>query len=386
VSAEPTIRGLGSRIGHALAGERIPWRALTRAPSRTRTLALAAATLIGLAVGPRTAPAQGNTGETLRQAIRLYEDLQVERALAMFRDVISPSTPFVVSTEQRVMAYKYLGAAHATLGKPDSASVYFRAAIERDPFVDLDGQQFTAREREEFANAKQRTFAVAIRPISRIRIDPRTEHVSFEVLSTHGAMLQVEVRNAAGETSVIFASENDGVRDVPWNGLLASGRLAPPGTYQLVLRGDSRLIPSRSDSARIFFTVEHDRPPLDDTLPDLGSAGLLPERYRPSAATLELAKGLGIGVAAIAIPTLLGKGSFAGPSRGIAAAVSATGITVGILGFRWRREHGDLTSNIAENSHRRATRASRNAEIERQNEAKLANTALIVGPAAGVGP
>ena len=90
----------------------------------------------------------------LHRAIRLYEDLQVERALAMFREVISPSTPFVVSTGQRVIAYKYLGAAHATLGQPDSASVYFRAAIERDPFVDLDGHDFTAREREVFAECK----------------------------------------------------------------------------------------------------------------------------------------------------------------------------------------------------------------------------------------
>jgi hypothetical protein len=342
--------------------------------------------LVAVTLVPRAMLAQGNTDETLRQAIRLYEDLQVERALAMFRDVISPSSPFVVSTAQRVMAYKYLGAAHATLGKPDSASVYFRAAIERDPFVDLDGQQFTSREREVFAHAKQLTFAVAIRPIVRTRIDPRTEHITFEVLSTHGASLRVEVRNAAGEASLIFESENDGVRDVSWNGVLGSGRLAPPGTYQLVLRGDSRLIPSRGDSARIFFTVEHDRPPLDDTLPDLRPADLLPERYTQSAATLELAKGLGVGIAAIAIPTLFGKSEFAGPSRGIAAVVSATGITVGILGFRWRREHAYLGPNIAENAHRRTIRAAHNSEVAHQNEAKLALTALVIGPAAGVGP
>jgi len=349
------------------------------------------ATLLGVALlvasgSARPAVAQGNTDETLRRAIRLYEDLQVERALAMFRDVISPSTPFVVSTEQRVTAYKYLGAAHATLGQPDSASVYFRAAIERDPFVDLDGQEFTAREREVFAQAKQRTFAVAIRPIVRTRIDPRTEHVVFEVLTTHGALLRADVRAASGETSRIFESENDGVRDVPWNGVLASGRLAPPGTYELIIRGESRLIPSRADSARLFFTVEHDRPPLDDTLPDLGPTDLLPERYRSSAATLELVKGLGIGAAAIAIPTVLGRQEFAGPSRGIAATVSAAGITVGILSFRWRREHADLEPNVAENARRRADRAQRNAEIKRQNETKVSMTALVISPAAGVGP
>jgi hypothetical protein len=339
-----------------------------------------------LTILPHVVGAQSNTDEMLHRAIRLYEDLQIERALVMFREVISPSTPFVVSTEQRVIAYKYLGAAHATLGQPDSASVYFRAAIERDPFVDLNGHDFTPREREVFLDAKQRTFAVAIRPIGRSRIDPRFEQMTFQVLTTHGALLRAEIRTAAGDVSPIFESENDGVRDVPWNGVLASGRLAPPGTYELVVRGDSHLLPSRSDSARVFFTIEHDRPPLEDTLPALGPTDLLPEHYPPSAPTVELAKGLGIGVAAIAMPTLLGHGEFAGPNRALAATVSAAGITVGILGFRWRREHNDLTQNIAENVRRRTTRLIRNAEIKRDNEAKLAMTALVITPAAGVGP
>jgi hypothetical protein len=335
---------------------------------------------------PGAARAQSNTDETLHRAIRLYEDLQVERALAMFREVISPSTPFVVSTAQRVTAYKYLGAAHATLGQPDSASVYFRAAIERDPFVDLDGHEFTAREREVFADAKQRTFAVAVRPITRTRIDPRTEHMTFQALTTHGASLRAEVRTQTGDVSSIFESDNDGVRDIPWNGVLASGRLAGPGTYELLVRGESRLIPSRSDSARLFFTIEHDRPPLEDTLPDLGPADLLPEHRPSSAATAELAKGLGVGVLAIALPTLLGHSEFSGPSRGLAATVSATGFAVGIFGFRWRHDHNQLTENIAENAKRRAARAARNAEIKQANEGKLALTALVISPAAGVGP
>jgi hypothetical protein len=342
--------------------------------------------VVWLVLAPRVAHAQSNTDETLRRAIRLYEDLQVERALVLFREVISPSSPFVVSTAQRVMAYKYLGAAHATLGEPDSASEYFRAAIERDPFVDLDGHDFTAHEREVFQDAKQQTFAVAVRPIGHTRIDPRTEHLTFQVLTTHAALLRAEIRTGAGEASPIFESENDGVRDIPWNGVLESGRLAPPGTYELVVRGESRLIPAAADSTRLFFTIAEDRPPLDDTLPDLGPADLLPEHYPPSAATKELATGLGVGLAAIAIPTLLGHGAFAGPSRGLAATVSVTGIAVGILGFRWRRQHSDLTDNIAENTRRRTTRLARNTEIRRENDEKLASTALVISPAAGVEP
>lgn len=349
-------------------------------------IALALAVAIAVGAGARPAEAQGNTDETLTRAIHLYENLQVERALALLRDVISPSTPFVVSPAQRVTAYKYLGAAHAILGQRDSATVYFRAALERDPFVDLDAEEFTAHERELFDDAKQRTFAVAVRPITHVRIDPRTEHITFVLLSTHGALLSAEIRNGAGEVSPIFQSENDGVREVSWNGVLASGRLAPPGRYELVVRGVSRLDASRTDSARAFFTVEHDRPELEDTLPSLRPADLLPEHYSASAATGELAKGLGVGLVAIAMPAIFGKREFSGESRGLAATVGVGGIAVGALGFRWRREHSAIAVNVVENTRRRAERAASNAEIVQRNEGKIAVTALIISPAAGVGP
>ena len=348
--------------------------------------ALIAGVVTVMAMGPRSAAAQGNTDETLQRAIHLYENLQVERALALLRDVVSPSTPFVVSPAQRVTAYKYLGAAHAILGERDSATVYFRAALERDPFVDLDAEEFTARERELFDEAKQRTFAVAVRPIARTRIDPRTEHITFVLLSTHGAQLSAEIRNAAGEASPIFQSENDGVREVAWNGVLASGRLASPGRYELVVRGVSRLDTGRADSARVFFTVEQDRQALEDSLPALQPTDLLPEHYPSSAATGELAKGLGVGLAAIAIPALFSKGEFSGPSRALAATVTGGGIVIGVLGFRWRREHSEIAANVAENARRRAAHAATNAEIADRNESRIAVTALIISPAAGAVP
>jgi hypothetical protein len=208
----------------------------------------------------------------------------------------------------------------------------------------------------------------------------------FEVLSTHSAALSVDVRGVDGSDTPLFQAESDGLRDVKWNGLLGSGRVAPAGRYEIIVRGQSELIPSRTDSARLFFTVELDRPALLDTLPSLRPSELLPEYYPPSAATVELAKGLGTGLAAIAIPTIVGNSQFAGPGRRLAAPVAVLGLAVGIWSFQWRREHSAIAPNIAENEHRRADRAKRNAEIERDNAMIIANTALIVSPAAGVGP
>jgi tetratricopeptide (TPR) repeat protein len=349
--------------------------------ARAFLLALAAAVLLR----PAALRAQGNTDETLHKAVQLYEELQVERALVLLRQVISPSSPFVVSSAQRVEAYKYLGAAHAILGQSDSASVYFRAAIERDPFVDLDAQAFTAVERAAFAQARQRTFAVAVRPITRTRIDPRTERMTFVLLSTHACLLHAEVRDAKGSVTPIFESENDGVREIQWDGLLADGHLAPGGRYEFVVRGQSH-ITDHTDSARLYLDVVLDHPPLEDTLPALGAADLLPEHYPASASSIELAKGLGIAVTALAIPLAVGDHKLGAGARGLAGVMAAGGIAIGAGGFVWRRQHNEIAANIAENTRRKADRDEKNAEIERRNDQRIAVTALVISPAAGVGP
>jgi hypothetical protein len=335
---------------------------------------------------PRTARAQGNTDETLERAVRLYEDLQVERALVVLRQVISPSSPFVVSQAQRVTAYKYLGAAHALLGQLDSASVYFRAAIERDPFVDLDAQTFTPGERDAFAEARRRVFAVAVKPIVRTRIDPRTEHMVFVVLSTHLGLINVDLRDPSGGVSAILSSENDGVREVDWDGVLADGRLAMAGRYELVVRGESRLNPGHTDSTRLYFDVELDRPALEDTLPALRREDLLPERYPKSSSAVEMAKGIGIALTALALPAIIGGKTLGPGARGIGIGVAVVGVGVGVGAFAYRSQHDEIAVNIAENARRKAERAAQNAEIERRNAAKVAETGLVISPAAGVGP
>jgi tetratricopeptide (TPR) repeat protein len=357
---------------------------VTRWPARSAWLV--AGCVAAALAAPRAARAQGNTDETLERAVHLYEDLQVERALVMLRQVISPSSPFVVSLSQRVKAYKYLGAAHAILGRRDSASVYFRAAIERDPFVDLDAQSFTPVERDAFAEARLHVFAVAIRPIERTRIDPRTEHMTFVVLSTHDGFLHADLHDPTGGTSTILASENDGVREIAWDGVLADGRLAMPGRYELVVRGESKINAGRTDSTRLYFDVELDRPALEDTLPALRGEDLLPERYPRSASAVEAAKGIGIALTALAVPAIIGGKTLGAGARGMGIGMAVVGVGVGTAAFAYREQHDAIAPNIAENARRRAERATANAEIERRNEQKIAQTGLVISPAAGVGP
>jgi hypothetical protein len=302
----------------------------------------------------------------------------------ILRQVISPSSPFEVSREQRVQAYKYLGASLAILGLRDSAVVYFRAALERDPFTDLDPRTFTEQERAAFAEARNRTFAVGLRPVTPARIDPSTERVTFLSVTTHAGALRAELR-VPGDTAglVLLDRESDGLREIAWSGLLADGRIAPPGRYTLVVTARSSRAPL-SDSARLYFDVQHDRPVLEDSVPPLRAGELLPERYPASAAARELAKGLAVSAAALVVPAL-GAGGLGG-SRAFAGVVSAAAAVTGVAGYVRRQRNREIRENVVENRRREQQRAERNAEVARRNAERIAQTKLVITPAPGLAP
>lgn len=355
---------------------------------RTR-VATVLAMVVLLAAAPAIARAQANTAETLADAMRLYEDLQVERAVVLLRQVISPSSPYEVSREQRVQAYKYLGAALAVLGKSDSAVVYLRAALERDPFTDMDAQSFSPAERAALAEARTRTFAVAVRPVEDNAIDPRTERLSFAVLTTHGAALRVDVRGAGRgttelETATLLDGESEGLREIPWNGVLSDGRLAPAGRYALVVTGRSRLT-GRADSTRIWFDLRHERQALEDTLPPLTAAELLPERNSASVAGRDLLRGVAVAAGALLAHSAIADRHLGGGGR-YAAAVAGAGLVAGTGAFVFRLRHRDIPENVVENARRVDERMRHNAGVRARNAERLAQTRLIVAPAAGAAP
>jgi hypothetical protein len=344
----------------------------------------ALALLFALFVAP-AARAQDNTAEMLQRAIRFYEDVQVERALALLRQVVSPGSPYEVSREQRVQAYKYLGAALAIQNMRDSAIVYFRAAIERDPATDLDPQKFSPVELSTFAEAKRRTFGIAARPIVRTTIDPRVDHFVLGFLTTHAAAARAEIRPAGSSSpgTVLFDGENDGVRELSWPGTLTGGRLAPGGRYEFAVFAQSQLS-QRRDSARVYFELVQEHGALEDTLPSLRPEELLPERHPPSAGRRDLAKGLGIALTAMVMPTLVGKPALNG-DRGMATTVATVGAAAGAFAFFARRNNMEIPQNIATNRRREAARTAANNAIQLRNNEKLALTRLVISPAAGAG-
>jgi hypothetical protein len=326
------------------------------------------------------AQAQGETADLLRQSRELYERLEIERALPILRRVVSPDWPFEVTDAQRVEAYKYLGASLSLVGRSDSAVLYFRAALERDPFTDLDPAQFTPAQVVAFAAARRLTFAVGVRAGGERRVDPRTQRVVFTAVTTHAATLRGTIR-AVGEAASItlYDGTNEGARELAWDGLARDGRLAAPGRYEVLVIGLSQMIVARTDSARTYIDLAHDVERLDDTLHTLAAGELLPERYRDGAAGLDLVKGLSVAAGALLISGILTNERLGAGQE--ARWVAGAAVGVGLTAFLYRRRHAAMPVNVAANETRRAARRAANDAIRQRNSERLGRTVLLIKPA-----
>src|SRR4051812_37854988 len=124
-----------------------------------------------LAVAAR--PAAGQVAEQLKSAEEAYKKSNTERAKDLFATIIASRQQ--VTQEQRVTAYKYLGAYWAlqsTPGATDSAKNFFLAAIDFDPFTDLDRTIFAADELAAFARARAAVFKTGVQPVEPKALDP----------------------------------------------------------------------------------------------------------------------------------------------------------------------------------------------------------------------
>jgi hypothetical protein len=175
-----------------------------------------------------------------------------------------------------------------------------------------------------------------------------------------------------------------GPRDVTWDFLLADGTLAPPGRYELMVRGESR-VRSEADSARVYFDLARQGPPILDTLPGIGGRDLLPVRYSSRLARADLATGAVLAAGGLAVGRLLPNGALGGEHRASTVMASAALLTA-VVTVLVRRHHPELPGNVAENARRQAARVAGNMSIRQQNADRLNHSVMIVTPASGAIP
>jgi hypothetical protein len=294
----------------------------------SRTFGLCALLLVAAAA---RLPAQTTTGQMLERAVRLYEDVEIEDAVAILRRIISPSEGLDASLEQRAQAYKYLGAVFALQPGPekrDSAIAYLREAITLDPFVELEPQSFTPGQLAAFGEARNRIFRVAVRPPRPDSLDTTSATLTFLCVTTHAALVRAELRSDGGTLLVLFDGPSEGPRAITWDGALPGRSVVPPGRYELMVIGRSSVV-NVADSAATTFDLQLEHPALEDTLPDLGPQDLLPEADA---------------------------------------------------------NNQPIPDNVAENQRRQADRAASNAAIEQRNADVLRQAKRVITPVAGTRP
>lgn len=337
-----------------------------------------------LALAPAAAEAQGTTREQIDRAIAMYNNFQVEAARPILLNIISPNYLQQVLPAERVDAYKYLGASYALLNRSDSARTFFAAALDFDPFTDLDVDQFGPQELFEFNEAKKTIFKVGVAPIVSRLVKPQedTTFYVFRIITTSRGNMTVTVLNQRDSTrrEELFNDSNDGLRQIRWNGVFRNGQFADTGIY--MIRVSAARDGSQPVTSQQFFRLEHHFEPLEDTLPDFQITQLLQERIPTAAPYLDLAKGVFAAAAAFGIATLTLNTDVIGYQTHMAGA-GAVGLVAGGWSFLYRRANRSIGPNVSENNRRRAQRAQYNQAVDARNAQRLNARWVIITPVAG---
>jgi hypothetical protein len=310
----------------------------------------------------------------------------VEAARPIFKQIVSPSYLAPVSPEQKVKALKYLGASYAVLEKLDSAEMFFSAALEFDPFTDLDATKFSGSELNVFNSAKRKVFKIGVRPIYPAVVDPQVDSTAyrFSMVSTHRARMKVElIRQPDGNLKeTLFEGDIDGGKEYRWSGLMKStgGKIVDSATYMLRVEATSALLAGGATAPPAtetqFLKIEHSYAPLEDTLPTLTDSMLLPARIPAAAPWFDLAKGVMVGVAAYAFPAALLSADLSWQIHAIVGA--AAGVVSGAGSFLYRSKKREIPENVAENRRRQQQRTDFNDGVRARNAFSIANTKLII--------
>lgn len=335
---------------------------------------------------PAAAGAQGTTREQIDRAIAQFNNFQVEAAQRVLQGIIAPSYLQPVSPAERVDVYKYLGASYALLNFPDTARTYFTAALDFDPFTDLDQDIFGPQEIAAFNRAKAAIFKVGVGQIRSRLIRPREDSTwyTFRVITTSRAQLDVAILSQPDSNRVretLFQDMSDGLRQLRWNGVLRNGQFADTGIY-MVRVAASRDGGQPSTSWQYFRIEHHLEEPPEDTLPPFRPDQLLQDRIPTSAPYMDLAKGLFAGLASYGFASVTLNSDVSGWQTH-AVGASLVGVVAGTWSFLYRRNNRTIGPNAEENARRQAERARHNAAVEARNRARLDARWIIITPIAG---
>ena len=350
--------------------------------------------LVSLLAIPAAARAQSSK-QLLVKAESLYEASSIEAARSYFMQVANYKG--VVTIDDRVEAYKFLGASYAVLSQKDSAKSYFIAALDNDPFTDLDLKKFGPDEQAAFSEAKKSLFRAGIAPILDPQVlDPQSAKADsstyiFKFVTTHSARVTVDLiyKPNPATHEILYNGTNDGIREIAWRGLILTQR-ADTGIYELKVTatdalGSAATAQATQETPSALFRIEHVFEPLEDTLPRLTATDTLVSRNGRLAPVWDFGKGAFVAALAVALPVLVLKRADMPGWTTHAGVGIAVGLGAGI-GFAWLgASNPNNKTAVAENSRKIRQHDAFNLAVRQRNDARKAKTILILRPLTGAG-
>jgi len=328
--------------------------------------------------GARPLAAQSRPEDLLARAVAMSDAGEPERAVELLRQLLNGLPPAAAPALRRE-AHLRLAMTSWSLGLLDSAAVHFQAAVQEDAFLRLDRDDYNPELVTAFDAARRAVVAVGVRPSLDTLLDARTGRWQVAVAVSQPGQVRLRLAPAGGsgpETRpVVLAVESSAIASFAVAGADSDG--LAPGMYRLLVDYSGpagtaarsglsfEVAPATPDS------LAHEPPPPD-------SLFRLEFRWGPRSRG-PLLRGVGVGVAAVAIPLLLGHSelrTWSTKSRAlfVGATISTAGIAAHVLG----RPKELLPENIEYNRALRSAWQERNGSIAAINAVRRSTPMLRV--------
>jgi hypothetical protein len=321
----------------------------------------------------RDAEAQ-STADLFQQGVRAYRRAEFEAAAALLRRAVDFSGKDSSSLAEKSGVLDYLAAAEFFRGKRDSAVAVYRRTLQRNPRHQVDDVIFPPEVTSVFDEVRRgiKTAAADVAADTVFKLEGGRWTVRLLASSYH----QVNALVLSSDGAVVYDLYGGPLEDsltVQWDMRDSLHQAVRSGNYSL-----SIVSTSGGRTVRLFklpLSIYVTRPdtlalpkPLNDSL-------FLPEKTGTGPAIRSLLGGLGLGLVASALPSMIASGAQATPARFVIGG--AVGIA-GVAGFVAHRGGRPLEKNIAANEARRTEWKSQMEAASRENAVRRADIRVTV--------
>jgi len=310
------------------------------------------------------------------RAVAILDSAQTERGVDSLRALLGEWPPDG-STELRVRAHIYLGAASLTLGSRDSALVHFQEAVRLNAFAVPDPDVFNPDILAAFREARRATPIVHLRVAPDTVIRPLAEAylVAVAVGRPGSVTLRVLRADGAAAGAAAIALNVDSSSSSVIRLRVSDSLPLEPGDYQLTAEMPGTATPPAT--ARLRIT----RPPVDTAAhePAPDSTLFRPEAKKGPPVPASAAFGVAFGAAAAVVPMVFGNKDLGSRNVQVPAVSVGLGISVaGIGGVVLGRRMVPIQENLQYNRSLVTAWQQRNRTIAEANERKRRSAPLRI--------